>query len=74
MRFLNYPQLCALRYYIMDYNLQARTVPDGSIYLDEEMEAAYRTKEPGVSKDKLQKAVQQADTAAMAVKQLPGIH
>jgi hypothetical protein len=58
----------------MNYNLQARTVPDRSIHLHEEMEAAYRTKAPGASKDKLQKAVQQADTVATAVKQLPGIH
>jgi hypothetical protein len=58
----------------MNYNLQARTILDRSIHLHEEMEAAYRTKEPGASKDKLQKSAQQADTAATAVKQLPGIH
>jgi hypothetical protein len=58
----------------MSNNLQSQSVPDRSIYLHEEMEVAYWTKELGVSKDQLQKAVQQAGTGATAVKHLPGIH
>jgi hypothetical protein len=58
----------------MNEHFQNPPAADRSIYLHEEMEIAYWTKELGVSKDQLQKAVQQAGTGATAVKHLLGIH
>ena len=57
----------------MNENLQQQTILDRSIYLHEEWEVAYWTHELGVSKEQLQKAVQEAGTGASAVKRSLGI-
>ena len=58
----------------MDENLNLAAVVERSIYLHEEWEVAYWTRELGVSKERLQKAVQQAGTGASAVKRSLGIN
>jgi hypothetical protein len=55
-------------------NLQSQSAPDRCIYLHEEYEVGYWTKELGVSKEQLLKAVQQAGTGSTAVKAYLGIH
>lgn len=57
----------------MNDDLQHPEIPERSIYLHEEWEVAYWTRELGVSKEQLQKAVQQAGTGASAVKRSLGI-
>jgi hypothetical protein len=58
----------------MNQTMLSQTDPDRCIYLHEEYEVGYWTKELGVSKEQLLKAVQQAGTGSTAVKAFLGIH
>ena len=58
----------------MNQTMHSHTSLDRSIYLHEEYEVGYWTKELGVSKEQLLKAVQEAGTGATAVKAFLGIH
>lgn len=58
----------------MNQTMLSQTAPDRSIYLHEEYEVGYWTRELGVSKEQLLRAVQEAGTGATAVKAFLGIH
>ncbi|MEO7494167.1 MAG: DUF3606 domain-containing protein [Massilia sp.] len=57
----------------MNQDIQHSDTQERSIYLHEEWEVAYWTRELGVSKEQLLKAVQQAGTGASAVRRSLGI-
>jgi hypothetical protein len=58
----------------MEENLNPAALPERSIYLHEGWEVAYWTRELGVSREQLLKAVQEAGTGVNAVKRSLGIH
>ena len=58
----------------MEDNLNLAEVPERSIYLHEGWEVAYWTRELGVSREQLLRAVQEAGTGVSAVKRSLGIH
>ena len=58
----------------MNQQMDNQTCADRCIYLHEEFEVGYWTKELGVDKAQLMKAVQEAGNGAAAVKRALGIH
>ena len=58
----------------MNNNLTDQTSLDRAIYVHEGSEIAYWTKELGVSKEQLLKAVQEAGTGLAEVRRVLGVH
>ena len=58
----------------MNNDMQSQTSPGRAIYVHEGLEIAYWTKELGVSKEQLLKAVQQAGTGSAEVRRILGVH
>lgn len=58
----------------MNNDMLSQTSPDRAIYVHEGTEIAYWTKELGVSKEQLLKAVQEAGTSSNDVRRVLGAH
>lgn len=58
----------------MNKDMLSQSSPDRAIYVHEGTEIAYWTKELGVSKEQLLKAVQEAGTSSSDVRRILGVH